>query len=193
IGYFLFTNGLIHGGWFLGVAGSTICSHNWPVFAGFRGGKGASTAAGVSFAVFPLISLLLVPLLVLMNSITKNISFAAGFCFLLVPLFVFSKNYSLYEGYISILIPLLILPKIIPLFVKMVHTSKLNPKKMWYIVIYGFKRATEYSAKQSSIFSTKIKNSSKDILSKSTSLKNSIFHPKGKTSNRKKDQDECEK
>jgi acyl phosphate:glycerol-3-phosphate acyltransferase len=193
IGYFLYINELLHGGWFLGIAGSTICGHNWPIFAGFRGGKGASTAAGVSFAIFPLISLLLVPLLVLMNTITKNISFAAGFCFLLVPLFVFSKNHGIYEGYASILIPLLILPKIVPLFIKMIRTSKLNPKKMWYIIVYGFKRAAEYSAKKSSIFSTKIKNSSKGIITKSTSLKNSFFSVQKKKSDRKKGQDDCKK
>jgi glycerol-3-phosphate acyltransferase PlsY len=193
IAYFLFTNEFIHGGWFLGIAGSTICGHNWPIFANFKGGKGASTAAGVSFAVFPFISLLLVPFLVIMNALTKNISLAAGICFSLMPLFVFTKRYSLYEGYISILIPILILPKIIPLFIKMMLDSKHNPKKMWYILIYGFKRATEYSSKQSSLLSKRIKNSGRDIITKSSNLKHSIFHDPEKDSNRKRDQDESKK
>ena len=193
IGYYLFANEFIHGGWFLGIAGSTICGHNWPIFANFKGGKGASTAAGVSFAVFPFVSLLLVPLLVIMNAITKNISLAAGICFSLVPLFVFSKTYNPYEGYVSILIPVLILPKIIPLFIKMMRDSKHNPKKKWLILIYGFKRAAEYSAKQSSVLSKRLKDSGRNIFTKSIHLKHSIFHDPEKDSNRKKDQDELKK
>jgi glycerol-3-phosphate acyltransferase PlsY len=31
-----------------------ICGHNWPVFHGFRGGRGASTVMGATFALLPL-------------------------------------------------------------------------------------------------------------------------------------------
>ena len=34
-----------------------VAGHNWPVFLGFRGGKGAATVLGVSLAILPLLTL----------------------------------------------------------------------------------------------------------------------------------------
>jgi glycerol-3-phosphate acyltransferase PlsY len=33
---------------------AAVCGHNWPVFHGFRGGRGASTVMGAAFALLPL-------------------------------------------------------------------------------------------------------------------------------------------
>ena len=33
---------------------AAVCGHNWPVFHGFRGGRGASTVMGAVFALLPL-------------------------------------------------------------------------------------------------------------------------------------------
>ncbi len=33
---------------------AAVCGHNWPVFHGFRGGHGASTVMGATFALLPL-------------------------------------------------------------------------------------------------------------------------------------------
>ena len=35
---------------------AVLAGHNWPVFLGFRGGKGAATVLGISFAMLPLIT-----------------------------------------------------------------------------------------------------------------------------------------
>jgi hypothetical protein len=75
----------------------------------------------------------------------------------------------------------------------MMRDSKHNPKKKWLILIYGFKRAAEYSAKQSSVLSKRLKDSGRNIFTKSIHLKHSIFHDPEKDSNRKKDQDEIKK
>ena len=35
---------------------AVLAGHNWPVFLGFRGGKGAATVLGISFAMLPMIT-----------------------------------------------------------------------------------------------------------------------------------------
>jgi glycerol-3-phosphate acyltransferase PlsY len=32
---------------------AAVCGHNWPIFHGFRGGRGASTVMGATFALLP--------------------------------------------------------------------------------------------------------------------------------------------
>lgn len=39
-------------------AAAVIVGHNWPVFLGFRGGKGASTLLGVGLAMAPILALI---------------------------------------------------------------------------------------------------------------------------------------
>ena len=35
---------------------AVLAGHNWPVFLGFRGGKGAATVLGISFAMLPMMT-----------------------------------------------------------------------------------------------------------------------------------------
>jgi len=35
---------------------AVLAGHNWPVFLGFRGGKGAATVLGISFAMLPMVT-----------------------------------------------------------------------------------------------------------------------------------------
>ncbi len=50
--------------WVYLTAPLVVVGHNWPVFLGFRGGKGAATVLGVSLALLPVLSLIaLVPAL----------------------------------------------------------------------------------------------------------------------------------
>ncbi|MSQ07480.1 MAG: glycerol-3-phosphate acyltransferase [Dehalococcoidia bacterium] len=50
--------------WVYLTAPLVVVGHNWPVFLGFRGGKGAATVLGVSLALLPSLSLIaLVPAL----------------------------------------------------------------------------------------------------------------------------------
>lgn len=70
---------------------AAVCGHIWPLFAGFRGGRGVLTGAGVLFALSPLAVFagMPIPLLVLWRtrymSLTSMLAcFAAAFGFVLL-------------------------------------------------------------------------------------------------------------
>ncbi|MDD3839934.1 MAG: glycerol-3-phosphate 1-O-acyltransferase PlsY [Clostridia bacterium] len=68
------------GGMFAGPLGAIICStfsiigHNWPVFFGFRGGKGVATSLGCLIIIDPFITLIVVCIGLLIMLITKYVS-----------------------------------------------------------------------------------------------------------------------
>ncbi len=69
-----------------------ITGHMFPVFAGFRGGKGVATAAGVVIALHPAVSLVCLGLFALVFAVTGIVSvssIAAGIAFPVVLLFFF--------------------------------------------------------------------------------------------------------
>ncbi len=69
-----------------------ITGHMFPVFAGFRGGKGVATAAGVVIALHPAVSLVCLGLFALVFAVTGIVSISsitAGIAFPVVLLFFF--------------------------------------------------------------------------------------------------------
>jgi glycerol-3-phosphate acyltransferase PlsY len=74
---------------------AAICGHIWTVFAGFKGGKGVGTAAGVFLAMQPLPVLICLGVFVFVVSLTRYVSLgsmtAAGVLpfLLLIKMFVF--------------------------------------------------------------------------------------------------------
>ena len=62
---------------------SAVAGHNWPVFLGFRGGKGAATILGVGLALAPYLALIaLVPIVIAVATI-RNIVVGVAVGFLL--------------------------------------------------------------------------------------------------------------
>lgn len=61
-----------------------VAGHNWPVFLGFRGGKGAAAIFGVSFAALPLLTLAILAPVVLLVIYTRNVVWSAAFGFVLL-------------------------------------------------------------------------------------------------------------
>ena len=81
-----------------------LAGHNWPLFLGFRGGKGAATALGVSLVVQPWLTLAtLVPALVL-GLLSRNVVLAAAFGFLLLNTLVVATG----QGWVQILLCLVL-------------------------------------------------------------------------------------
>lgn len=86
----------ITGGTFLGaVLGGcfAVAGHNWPILLGFKGGKGIATSLGMIIAVFPLISIILFVLALLVILVTRYVSLASISAALLLPvlLLLFQK------------------------------------------------------------------------------------------------------
>ncbi len=65
-----------------------VVGHNWPVFLGFRGGKGAAVLLGVSLGLFPVITAAcLVPIAIIMV-LFRNVVLGAATGYILVCLVV---------------------------------------------------------------------------------------------------------
>jgi glycerol-3-phosphate acyltransferase PlsY len=64
---------------------AAIIGHNWPVFLGFRGGRGVSTAIGILFVLvtLPMLILTLPTLLILI--LRKNVTPSMAFLFITLP------------------------------------------------------------------------------------------------------------
>ena len=65
---------------------TVILGHNWPVFIGFRGGRGVSTSIGVLLAVITQPMLIVAGPAVLALLIRKNVTLACAILFIPLPL-----------------------------------------------------------------------------------------------------------
>ena len=63
---------------------TVVVGHNWSVFLGLRGGKGAATVAGVSLTMLPLLTAIVMPFLALALIATKNAVISITLAFILL-------------------------------------------------------------------------------------------------------------
>ena len=54
-------------------ATAVVAGHNWPIFLGLRGGKGAATVMGVSFAIMPWLTSIAVAFAIAAGLATRNV------------------------------------------------------------------------------------------------------------------------
>jgi len=68
---------------FTGVA--AVIGHNWPVFLGFRGGRGVSTTIGILYVLvtLPMLIMTLPTLLILIKK--RNVTLSMAFLFIVLP------------------------------------------------------------------------------------------------------------
>src|SRR6266705_1059598 len=74
--------------WELAAGGAAILGHIFPVFLGFKGGKGVATALGVILAIDPLLGGVLVLIWTLTAALWRTSSLAAIVAFAVFPLLV---------------------------------------------------------------------------------------------------------
>ncbi len=63
-----------------------VVGHNWPVFLGFKGGKGVATTIGVMIAINPYIVAGIVPIGIIIIAVTKYVSLASILGMIIFPI-----------------------------------------------------------------------------------------------------------
>jgi len=56
---------------------AVVAGHNWPIFFGFKGGKGIATSLGVILTISPFISLITILIGVIIIAVTRYVSLAS--------------------------------------------------------------------------------------------------------------------
>jgi glycerol-3-phosphate acyltransferase PlsY len=102
---------------FAGVA--AVAGHNWPVFLGFRGGRGESTTIGILLVLVPLPMLILALPSILILYIRKNVILASAVLF--APL-------SLVGWWTGEPVPLILYSIALPCLVGSTHFLRTRPK-----------------------------------------------------------------
>jgi len=100
---------------------AAVAGHNWPVFLGLRGGRGAATAMGVFLAMLPALAMPVGALTLVILYLTKRAMPALGFFLIAVPVLSWPAGYSY---------PLVIYSVGLPVMVGATHylsTRRLDP------------------------------------------------------------------
>lgn len=82
---------LVGGDYGMLIAGvSAIIGHNWPVFYGFKGGKGIAASLGMIFVVSPMLAGILLLVEIIVVALTRYMSVASMFSAILYPILTFA-------------------------------------------------------------------------------------------------------
>ena len=92
--------------WLLGAGFSALLGHNFPVFVGFRGGKGSATILGIFLILAPREIGIVFGIAAILFLITHNFAFAisVGFVFLPLLIWLFGGSVTLIFYSLAILI-----------------------------------------------------------------------------------------
>ena len=90
-----------------------VFGHIFPVWLGFRGGKGVATALGVYFALLPLTALGLIAIFIAVFALTRFVSLAslvAAVCYAILGV-LFDARHRIVVDLVYVAIPLLVIAK----------------------------------------------------------------------------------
>jgi len=96
----------------LAAAAAAVLGHTFPIFAGFRGGKGVATMLGVAIGLFPAAAGVTVFIFALIFILTRYVSLSsitAAICFPILVIFVFHSPciaYSILAIAVAVFIPI---------------------------------------------------------------------------------------
>jgi glycerol-3-phosphate acyltransferase PlsY len=71
---------------------AAIAGHNWPIFFGFRGGKGIATTIGVMITLAFLPALIVIVIAIVAIAITRYVSLGSLLGTVLLPIFIWSMG-----------------------------------------------------------------------------------------------------
>lgn len=92
----------------LGLA--AVLGHIFPIWAGFRGGKGVATLLGMAIAIQPIVAVCCLAIFFLVLLLTRFVSLSsilAGICFMVCILFIFNEKEPLYRIF-AVLVALMV-------------------------------------------------------------------------------------
>jgi acyl phosphate:glycerol-3-phosphate acyltransferase len=101
------------------MAFAAVLGHVFPVFAGFKGGKGVGTLAGAAIALYPMALLVEIVLFVSSIAITRFVSFSSVLCGILFPFIVIFITGEHHPG-------LIILSIVVAVFIPITHLKNIK-------------------------------------------------------------------
>lgn len=102
---------------------AAVIGHSFPVSAGFRGGKGVGTGAGVMFSLIPAETAILLVIFIIIVIITRYVSLGSISVAVLLPVFLIIEKYLLNRDISDIL---LVVSLFISVFIVFSHRSNIR-------------------------------------------------------------------
>jgi glycerol-3-phosphate acyltransferase PlsY len=115
--------------WWLAAGGLAVLGHVFPVYLGFRGGKGVSTSFGVALGLWPYFTAAATAAIVIWALVLKRwryVSLASIVGALAFPLVLLGLIAAIPAWSASALRPLVIVATVIPVFVVVLHRSNIR-------------------------------------------------------------------
>lgn len=94
----------------VGLGFASVLGHIFPIWAGFRGGKGVATLLGMAVAIQPLVAICCLGVFLFVLYLTRFVSLSsilAGISFMVFILFIFNEKETLYRIF-AVLVALMI-------------------------------------------------------------------------------------
>ena len=101
------------------MAFAAVLGHVFPVFAGFKGGKGVGTLAGAAIALYPLALLIVLALFITVLAVTRYVSLASILCGISFPFIVIIITRQEHPG-------LIILAIVVAVFIPLTHIKNIK-------------------------------------------------------------------
>lgn len=94
----------------IGLGLAAVIGHIYPIWAGFKGGKGVATLLGMAVAIQPLVAVCCIGVFLLVLYLTRFVSLSsilAGVSFMVFILFIFNEKETLYRIF-AVLVALMV-------------------------------------------------------------------------------------
>jgi glycerol-3-phosphate acyltransferase PlsY len=102
---------------------SAVFGHIWTVFAGFKGGKGVGTGAGMIVGLVPQAVLAGLIVFIIVFATTRYVSLGSITASLTIPIFLFLQKYAFHQ---PVQTPILILGILVPVLILYTHRSNIQ-------------------------------------------------------------------
>jgi glycerol-3-phosphate acyltransferase PlsY len=100
LGSYYITNELHRTNMMIGLGLAAVVGHIFPIWAGFKGGKGVATLLGMAVAIQPIVAVCCIGVFLLVLYLTRFVSLSsilAGVSFMVFILFIFNEREPLYR------------------------------------------------------------------------------------------------